>query len=740
MGHKRDLWIGRGLAFAAFASVAFVWLLDPRFCFSLWDNFENFTGITIYIHRLWLQGHIPIINIHQALGTPMAGNGYSGVLYFPFTIVLFVLDLLGLKPQMLPEVMALIHFPLGVVGWWKLLRAFDVSEEFAIASAFGIVSCGFYIVGYATWQHIGPEYAWFPWTLYFCFRIWRDEQLWTGYAGFGATWFMMAMASHIQHLIYIAVHLGLFCMALVFSDKRRARLGRWLVPLIWMPILASPSFVYLWFTRALSPRADRLPDEVFFEASLPLKQLLGIFSPFFDSGGGAFGLNSSMLFFTGISVPIGLGLIFVRRSRWVWPVLLTGLIFLDFSLGDHSLIYRFTKYIPVWSSFRWPYKFSFHAISMLAVAASIGLSSNWPKIKICDRALLIGAALLLSLLFARPSNWIEILFLSAQVGLMASWFIPSIYRFWFTAIAAALCLSLALVQTFAQPSHRYQETLGAYDATYFSIDTQQQYRMVPVNFQDCQGEICRMQAQSTFDSATSNGYLSLSGTIVGTLPADFANLIAGNVWGILNGRLLASSVASPLLRSLGVRYYLSQDQGGGNFEEFFRTKGLRRLSGKEGWTIFEDSSAQKAASVPERVLPVEVHGLDLRMFDLVGNNTALVEGLDSAINPQATDIKSMQWLPGRGLQARVENLSRGKSFLLMTVYPYPFLKAYLDDSATPFYRSNFTASGVVIPPGEHTVLIEASSTPLFAALVAALLAYVIGLGLALFKIDDHGPN
>lgn len=735
--NRRDRHTGGVLAFLAFLAVSAAWIFDPRFDFSLWDNFENFTGMSLHIHRLWLEGHLPILNIHQAMGLPMAGNGYSGVLYFPYTLGLLFLQVFGLDEQALPELMALLHFPLAAVGWWKLMRGLTVKNEFALPTALGILSCGFYIVGHATWQHIGLEYAWLPWTLYFAARIWTDPSPVRAYAGFGITWFLMSVSSHIQHLVYSAMNVLLFSGCVMIAARQTARWRRALLPLIWMPFLALPSVIYLLQTHGLSQRSTALPDTVFFEGSLPIKQLLGLFTPFFEAGGGVFGLNTSLLFFTGLAVPIGLVLIGTGRPRMAWPALVCSLLFLDFSLGENSLFFRFTKAIPVWSSFRWPYKFSFHAISMLSILAAVGLSAMWSRLRTPARVALISAALLISLAIRLPRTSLEILMVVAQTGILLSWILTWRHRAWLGAGFATAYLALALVQSFAQPSHRYLERYGDYGAAYFGMDETLRYRLIPVSFEDCVGESCRMQAQATFDSATANGYLSLSGTIVGTIPSDFSSLIAGNVWGLLNPRTLNFSVASPLLRSLGLRYYLRQNSSSETLDPFLESKGLRRVNSRDGWTLFEDLGAKMVVSVPDRVVPAPPGRLDVQMYGLAGENSAVVEGVGEFFLAAPAEIQRIEWLPGRGVKVAIENESSSPSFLVVSLYPYSFLKAYVNGKQTRLYRTNFVASGVTIEPGRHSVVIQASAVPMVASCVVALTLFVFGMWLGRWKFGTN---
>lgn len=704
------------------------WALNSRFSFNLWDNFESFTPVTLTGHGLWLSGHVPVLDLHESLGQPLLGNAQSGLMYFPFTIGLALLHLCGISGERLPELMGVLHIALAWAGWDALLRRLGVREVLAFPIAAGLVGCGFFSAGATIWQHIGIEYGWFPWILWALINVIDGNRLVGMLAAFGAFWFMCAAGSHIQQLIYISINTGAFGILYAWSHGR-LRL-RWLelaIMAAWMAALSAPILCYSLALRSMSQRSGALPKEFFFESSLSPKNLLGFLTPFVQIDSNPFADNLSLFAAGGPWLLAGL-LLWRRNSRWLWALLAMGLVFLDFSLGEHGLIYPWTYGIPVWSSFRWPFKFTFHWVMMFAVLAGLMLESEWPRIT-PNRRLAVALALALGpLLFALPGSTAAWLLWLAQLGVLVGMACLSSL----TIPAAILYVSAAFWLNSEQPAHRYKEHYGKYGAEYFAVEEPEQNRIVPLSATPCEGEICTMQPLANFDSAMINGYYSLTGSQTGISAQAMALLASANAWGVVHPRTASLGVGRMLYRSLGVRYYLVSDRDLPHYQSLFLERGLRPFKQSDGWSLYEDPGRMALVNVPTEVIPVGDQIL-AAFFGDAGESglRAFVKGLSRPIEPRQTRTWDPVWIPGRGLRFEVENDSQKESIVQAALFPWPFLRASaVGGQALEFYPSNGLATAIVIPPGHFTVEIVASLAPLLVSLLLAALAFVAGLAAA----------
>ncbi len=354
-----------------FVITAATWALNLNFNFNRWDNFEVFTPTTIYSHQLWLLGQIPVINIHQNLGEAILGNGQSGALYLPFTIAVLILKWLGIDLQNIPNVMTLLHLPLAASGWYRLLLLWRLSPGLSAAAAFGMISSGFYLMGSSVWQHIGAEYSLFPWLIFFLHKTLTEAHPRRMAIGFAATWFLTINGAHVQQAVYIV--LSLISYTLLIPGRPWGRVA-WIG--FWIITLSLPALSYSLLIRDESLRSGPLPREIFLEGSLELDHLWGLLTPTVSTDASYFGTSRSWFIFTGMWLPLGLISLFWHRKiplKTLLLLTLPAILFLDFGLGGNGYVYPWTHTLPVWSSFRWPYKFTFHFLWLFTLAAALGL-------------------------------------------------------------------------------------------------------------------------------------------------------------------------------------------------------------------------------------------------------------------------------------------------------------------------------------------------------------------------------
>jgi uncharacterized membrane protein YfhO len=68
-------------------------------------------------------------------------------------------------------------------------------------------------------------------------------------------------------------------------------------------------------------------------------------------------------------------------------------------------------------------------------------------------------------------------------------------------------------------------------------------------------------------------------------------------------------------------------------------------------------------------------------------------------------------------------------FLVLSEMYFPGWRAYVDDVETPIYRANYLFRGVVVPPGQHTLVFAYRPTAVLVGAVISLVALVLAAGL-----------
>ena len=735
--HKRTL---GAVGAVAGAALCLAQLGAPGLTFNLWDNFETFTPMILFAHARWLAGHVPILNAQQSLGVPVMGLTDAGALYFPYAIMLAALRGLALGDQLLPEVIGRAHFVVGFAGWFAVARAMGVRGRFAWLTAAGIAGNGFLILGAQVWHFVGSTYAWLPWCLVgLKLAIDGGPQRRRGFALFAAAWTLAAWGSHVQQLTYAGLHALMFALVCAWPRRRARGARRDLgVLALWTVTLPAPALIYGFAVRAEAPRAGAVSTAEFFEYSLSLKNLVGLLTPAVTVAPGYLGSYLSFMLYGGSWLIIGFGLLARVRSRATRAgLVLMALVFLDCARGEHGLVYPWTQVIPVWASFRYPFKFAPHVVMTLGLGAALGLEHGWSKLSRRRRALAL--MVVIALPFCGDVRTPALLFWAgAQAALVVCTLGPvGGRRAWPAAAAAALYLTGALVVAAGEAKHHYTETYGAFGAAYFGLADAGQFRLAPLSMAACASDPCVMQPLAQFDAATVNDYNSLSGHQMGMSARAVGSLISPSAWGTVLPDTARRTVGSPLYRALAVRYYLLAEGDVPRYADLLAARGLTERTRGASWRVFEDVAASRLVHVPPVVLPTEIDELDPSQLDAGATPVTRATGWTGPHVTRDTRVGATWWIEGRGLGFDVDNTSVDPSFAVAAIYPWSFLEAWRDGARVPTYRTNLLTTGVEVPPGRHRFELIASVRPLIYALMVAALA-LLGGGVVVTRRPGDG--
>lgn len=158
------------------------------------------------------------------------------------------------------------------------------------------------------------------------------------------------------------------------------------------------------------------------------------------------------------------------------------------------------------------------------------------------------------------------------------------------------------------------------------------------------------------------------------------------------------NIASHLLPLLNVRYVLSlNDINRSGFTEVFR----------EGETKIYQVETLPRVYLADAVIEVPSEDEALRgLFSVTDlGRTAFVEGVVAPLNLAAgtTDRVELTLYAASELRFRTTTLT--DRFVVISQLHHPLWSATIDGLSTPVFRTNYLFMGVVIPPGEHEVVL-----------------------------------
>ena len=736
----------RWLAGAALAPPALLVLgavLVDGFDYNRWDNFEIHTAIVTTAHGMLLRGEFPHLNPHQHLGEPLHAAMQCGTFYLPYTLALLLTKLLGLPTAAFSAVSAALHAGAGSAGWTVLLGRFGVRPSLAAGVGVAAAVSGFALMWTPLWLFTAAFLALTPWLLLGAVALVDDPLAPRPTVGLAVLLAATLFVGYPTWSVYAWMLAAV--AAAVYALLSRAP-GRMLGPVpafLFGGLLAGPFLVPALRFLASTPRAGALdPSEVLRRAAPP-HVLLDVLLPVFHYANGFLGPRISIwLHVAGWVAPALLGAWMLRRTLGrddpLRAALLLGLVLFAgcfvLALGRAGGVLPLTLWIPVWSSFRWPFKFLPFAAAGLVLAAGAGLEvlaraggrGTARMSGALAGAVLVG--LIAQVALAGDPRTTGVTFgtawgvLAAATGLASMALAGGLHRPRVLAALLALvpahalaCVGLA--QTWGARS--YPVPWAAVGAESLGIDTE--HRVLPLSrVPDAAPGV--FEHQSAGHAATANGYLSATGTKTdGLMQSWYLDVFPTDHLGHVPAADARPLVASSLLRGLAVRWYVV----GRTDPEMVAWIGghpqLSLVQAGDASAVFEDPAALPRLWLAERLLPWDEATGDAPLrSSAVSPRTALVPDLDASIVPGPGAITESSW-GAQGVDARLDVPDGGLVVAAMTWSPGWL--ATVDGVPTPVLRVNGLALGVTVPPGAQQISLR-FRTP---GLTPGLLAMALGL-------------
>lgn len=749
---------------AALVVLALVWLasLGPglRFDYNRWDNFEYHTPTIIEAHSQWLKGMLPLINHHQHMGEPLLANAQPSVFYFPYTLIIALMRILGIGEGAFALMVALTHLPLMALFAFMLARSLRVRPELSWLASVSMVFSGYLLSVGTLWIFLVPVFTWLACALTGAVRLTMPDAAGADAqsAVHRATGVLMLMAGltmtgyvgHPQFIVYSWVMVIMYILGHMAFARR---FGRWrsiVLALLASALMSAPSALPVLRMFEHIARSESFGLAAFTEAGALPRALWGLMGPAYDVNNGFIASGASVMFFAGgwLVPALVLGLIMIPRQGQAaggrdntrpafLAFSLTGFLLILFSLGKWGGIYGLTHGLPVWSSFRWPHKFIPYAMMALVMAGAMGLERYLRGSGLSGRWKIILASLLSGLaLMGYALKGVSTLGPGVALSAPAALFCIPLVPWFHSKKVLRLVLVLALVSSIGVTMISHSLRVKTFENEEYAsvgraeLGIEGDYRALPLSYHDWRpGRSGHMQEYGMFQSATANGYDSLTGCTTAMAPWWYKRYLQSNAYGLLPGQLYDVLLGGPFLKALNVRYYMVAKDD---------TSTQRVLKGLPDFSLHRDLGRVMVMR-REGVLPRAYFASGVVRFDEFRFNEWATSGasdlrlayVEDLIKPSSSqgamgDSPEVRSYGVKGGRVEVEVDAPDGGFLVVANTWYPSWRAYIDGKAKKLYRVNGVVQGILVPKGARRVELVYGAGDVYAGLALSALGLVLG--------------
>lgn len=725
-----------GVVAAPLVAQAIGWGLSERYTYLKWDNFEVLNPWLWEAHGQLLAGRFPHWNQHQMFGEALHAKGQAGALYFPYTLCQAICRLTGLGPAEYCGVIVFAHLPLASLGYYLFLRRLGTRPFWSALGSIGIV-CGGYLTAISSlWIFSFPLAALFPWACLAILWALDGERLRVGrVAAAGGILAAIAAVGHPQMTVYYWLATALVAIGWAcWVHRWPRRLGRLVAAYLFAGFLACPVVLPMFELQLMSNRGRAYdPEEFTNRAARPL-ELAGIFAPTFTVNSEALPAKYAVLGYQGFWVATSLvglaALALSTASQWrpgrigaqvaagrpdaevartIVLFLALALVFVLFSLGRHTPVYGWTRLTPIWSSFRWPFKFLGLAMPLTAILA--GMCGDYVQRRGTAR-LAFGAGAASLAITAGMLLWYgsPVAFTAAGTVAMATVAVGAPLTLIATRWSGAVVLALAILSCGATVALAHDSEAKFFTEQYASVGPEQlgidpHYRVLPLS--EPIGPELRpvaYQQQGLLHSATMNGYDSPTGVYAALYDRRMDDWMPAYVWGCPPPSFVAKLIASHFLRAANVRYCIVAKEDLALLAMLDSQDGYARVKELAHTVVFANRDALPRAYFATRAVPYSpqaaVEGLYENQASL---RTAFVEGLSQGRDLAEAAVESVAWEASE-LRARVSAPEGG--LLVISIKSYPGWKAWVDGGETEPVMANGLFQAVWVPAGAREVVLR----------------------------------
>lgn len=374
----------------------------------LWDdNASYFLPFYVYNYDSLVGfGELPQVNYHQYLGHSYLANGQPAVLYPPLYAGLALARLLTGDLRAVVDVLAVLHLLASALGMFVYLRHLRIAPPVAVGAALLWLSFPFVTQVPRSWVMVGYVIAYLPWNLWLLDRL-RERPTAPRILALGALKALLLLQGYVQYCVLLALYEGLYLLLRWLFH--RGETPWWREGLAYAAAqaasaaLAAPQLLPMLHAKSISAyRSGALSFAEFISLALPWKAWLD--AQIFQMDPRVIHEATGVLFYIGLPSLAALAALAWRSDRR--PFLIAGgvaLIALTLSTRAAGVLYH----LPLFSSFRWPFKNFLFCLLFLTVALAGAFDVLWrrrPALRFLGAALLV-AGIGTQAFFALSPSW-----------------------------------------------------------------------------------------------------------------------------------------------------------------------------------------------------------------------------------------------------------------------------------------------------------------------------------------------
>ena len=357
-------------------------VLSDHVSFNRWDNAEAYVAQLWHTHQRILDADLPYWNQHQDMGRPVLARSTHGVFYPGYTISVWVADVAGLGQTGNLAVITLLHAGFAGLAVFCFAHELGARPVFALMASIGVVLSGNIQYVGSVWVFVLPYMGWSVWSLWGLRRLIDMDRPAAGFVGASLSLAVLFHMGHVEWAFKCWLMSAFFAIGYGLVRKNLHRRVGYLVALaVAAALLAMPTLLPVMELAEQSRRNKPFSAEVFSAGGVSPESLIGLLLPVLGGNDGFFVRETVLcsLYFGAWVLPAILLWMFYRRtpSKSVGPAiaLLTamGIVIIWLSTGEDGLLHPLTRWIPVWSRFRWPFKIYERAIPLLVIAGALSI-------------------------------------------------------------------------------------------------------------------------------------------------------------------------------------------------------------------------------------------------------------------------------------------------------------------------------------------------------------------------------
>jgi len=445
------------------------------------DGWTQIFGIRMLIGQMIAHGQLPLWNPYIFAGMPLLASIQPGALYPPTWLFA------ALPPQWAMNVLVITTYHLALIGTYLYARRIGANRAGALIAGLTFTFGGYMIAHLGHTNRINAA-AWLPWILLAIEQL-HQRARWRWVAAGACFIALQLFAGEPQMTLYTAMTAGAYALfTLLFRAKPEERL-RFVAALAAMALCgALLSLIQLQPEREMLRLGDRagIDYDYFTQYSLPPKQLLSLFFPYFFGGAalppftvsywgrwnspetcGYVGMAAWILALAAIFLVRHHGKDGANRLVLFWAFCAVVALLLAMGSNLPFGVYRWMYHVPVYNLFRAPGRHLLEFNFAIGILAGMGVTALSQVDRVWARKVLLRSIALVALIVAAGvilyrffGQWLVAeMPMPADAGSLAN---PEIY-------IPIICFVLAMIALLIQ-ARRWSALSGAILAVIVFVD------------------------------------------------------------------------------------------------------------------------------------------------------------------------------------------------------------------------------------------------------------------------------